>query len=673
MDVPEPSSMINQWVRRRACLNCTSAKVKCTSVSLETESCRRCERLGRTCIYTEPSSQTRRNRQEPSSAKRLEEKVQLLSTQVATLTQHVYSNSVQGPQSNRSTTDILYSSLSSPNDRISGSHSASSGSLPRSRDVHNNSLANVVLRDIGGLVSEDRKLEIFRRDFINYFPFVVVPPTVSVEALQHDNPFLFLCIMAVTSSEDPILQRRLGNEIKKHICDRLVMGHEASMDLLQGLLVFVAWYQYFCVPGKHQYFLMLQLCINMCHELRLDLNENGKKGLETAQIQGRARNPADMRALLGTYCLSSTLSMVLRKRTIMHYTSYMEDCCASLSLGKDVPSDQLIMPYVEIQVLQRKISDAFCYHDISTCDIRGGRALQIVVDSFSREVDRLKKGIGATNKNTILVQHLHFLQVWIYEVALYNKLWQSTFVPARLTQPENNISIQFSMQRTNMLWQLVAATHSFHNWCLAVENAELLNFPFSWWTELSYVFIVQVKTVFLDSETGITGQEQMNSRQQAESLEADFKRAAEKEVMIPHMLDMYMGKLATVTTQVVDDDGDKDMVYSFTAMLKGIQSGYESRIGAENRPAPGQFEMRQEQSSLSQLPYSEVRSTEMHGSMPPAVSTNHVELEIGDPHGSSAGQLNLQFNLAQPGFDDFFWDTMMNEFSFFMPQNNPSL
>lgn len=359
----------------------------------------------------------------------------------------------------------------------------------------------------------------------------------------------------------------------------------------------------------------------------------------------------------------------------MHYTSYMKDCCTSLSLGREIPSDQLIMPYVEIQVLQRKISDTFCYHDISTCDIRGGHAIQVTVDSFSREVDRLKKSLGSTNRNTILVQHVHFLEVWIHEIALYNKLWQSTLVPTRFTQQENNLSCQFPMQRTNMLWQLVAATRSFHNWCLSVENAELLHFPFSWWTELSYVFIVQVKTVFLDSETDFTEQEQMNSLEhhQAESLEADFRRAAEKEVMITDMLEMYMGKLAPVSTQVVDDDGDKDMVYSFRAMLKGIQSGYESRIGAENRPAPGQFEMQQEQSSFSQLPDPGFRSTDMHGSMPPAFNANHIELEIGDPHSSSAGQLNLQFNSTQPEFDDFFWDTMMNEFSFFTPQNGPSL
>src|ERR1700743_3491300 len=136
--------------------------------------------------------------------------------------------------------------------------------------------------------------------------------------------------------------------------------------------------------------------------------------------------------------------MVLRKRTIMHYTSYMEECCTSLSRLRDVPSDELIAAFVQVQVRQRKISDAFCYHDMSTCDIRGERALQITVESFSREIDGLKKNIGPTIRNPLLVQHLHFLEVWNHEVALYNELWQSPFVPARSSQPETSHSNQLS-------------------------------------------------------------------------------------------------------------------------------------------------------------------------------------------------------------------------------------
>ncbi|KAK6533657.1 hypothetical protein TWF694_002590 [Orbilia ellipsospora] len=664
MEVAEPSSMINPRVRRRACLSCTSAKVKCTYAALGAESCERCERLGKACVYAEPSSKARRNLREASSTKRLEEKVELLSTQVAALTQHIHSTAFQEPRNNLPTTEIIYSSFSSSRDRISGSHLAPSESLSKSREVHNDSLTNVVLHDLGGPAAADRRLETFRREFVKYFPFVVVPLTISSEALRYDNPFLFLCIMAVTSFEDPILQRRLGREIKKQICDRLVMGLEVSMDLLQGLLVFVNWYQYFCTPGKHQYFLMLQLCVNLCHELRLDVNEKGKRGLEEAQTQRKMRNPAEMRALLGTYCLSSILSMMLRKRTTMHYTSYMEDCCTSLSRLRDFPSDQLIAPFVEIQVLQRKISDAFCYHDIPTCEIRGQHAIQITVDSFFREIDGLKKDIGSTNRNAILVQHLHFLEVWVHEVALYNELWQSLSVSVRLTQPETSRSIQLSMQRTNMLWQLVAATVSFHDWCLSLENAEIFHFPFSWWAELSYVVIVQVRTVFLDYGASIIGKEQIE-----ESLEAGFRRAAERELIIPRMLDEYMRRLATMTTHHVDDDGDRDMVYNYGVLLKSIQSGYESRMRPENRPAPGQFEMRQKHPSLSQLSHPEVGSADIQGSVPPSVSTNYVELETGDPHISSASQLDLQFDLGDTVFDEFTWDTIMDDLSVFTPQN----
>ncbi|KAH8688682.1 hypothetical protein BGW36DRAFT_78993 [Talaromyces proteolyticus] len=66
MDVPEPSSMMNLRLRRRACLSCTGAKVKCTSSSLGAESCGRCERLGKECVYAEPSSGARTNRREAS-------------------------------------------------------------------------------------------------------------------------------------------------------------------------------------------------------------------------------------------------------------------------------------------------------------------------------------------------------------------------------------------------------------------------------------------------------------------------------------------------------------------------------------------------------------------------------------------------------------------------------
>lgn len=175
----------------------------------------------------------------------------------------------------------------------------------RPKPVPKDSLIDVFHNGLLTFETANRRLDVFREDFTHYFPFVVVPPTTGLDSLRRDKPFLLLAIMAVTSFEDPPLQRKLGQEIKRQICDRMIMGHETSMDLLQGLLVFIAWYQYFCLPGKHQYFLMLQLSIAMCHELRLDLDDKGKASIEIGKSRSRTRSSAEMRALLGVYCLSS--------------------------------------------------------------------------------------------------------------------------------------------------------------------------------------------------------------------------------------------------------------------------------------------------------------------------------------------------------------------------------
>ncbi len=127
--------------------------------------------------------------------------MELLTAQVANLTQNIHSASFQGPQSNRPTNETVDSSFSTSHDRIHGSQFASPGSLPRSREIPNNSSTNLALHDSAGLAAADRRLERFRRSFVDYFPFVVVSPTVSVEALRYNNPFLFLCIMAPSTAK----------------------------------------------------------------------------------------------------------------------------------------------------------------------------------------------------------------------------------------------------------------------------------------------------------------------------------------------------------------------------------------------------------------------------------------------------------------------------------------
>lgn len=84
-------------------------------------------------------------------------------------------------------------------------------------------------------------VDIFKTDMMLYFPFVVISPQVTASDLRQQKPFLFLAVLASAAYSKMPLQRLLGKEMKKVIASRMVMHGEVSFELLQGILVFLAW------------------------------------------------------------------------------------------------------------------------------------------------------------------------------------------------------------------------------------------------------------------------------------------------------------------------------------------------------------------------------------------------------------------------------------------------
>lgn len=74
-----------------------------------------------------------------------------------------------------------------------------------------------------------------------HFPFVVIPSIAGVFQFRKDHPFLFRACIAAASHTDPPLQMRLGEDLLKYVGERMLLCTEKSLDLLQGLLVVIAW------------------------------------------------------------------------------------------------------------------------------------------------------------------------------------------------------------------------------------------------------------------------------------------------------------------------------------------------------------------------------------------------------------------------------------------------
>lgn len=149
-------------------------------------------------------------------------------------------------------------------DLLGGRASSSAGNSlsPEPQPVSSSNLNEDVID--AGLVSAaqaDVLVEIFKMRMTPHFPFVVVPAHVSAAQLRIERPFLFLAVLAVTSFDDISVQRQLGQRLKQAVSERILSIGALTFDVLQGLLVYLAW----CVHPSISRSLMLTRCRSHYH------------------------------------------------------------------------------------------------------------------------------------------------------------------------------------------------------------------------------------------------------------------------------------------------------------------------------------------------------------------------------------------------------------------------
>ena len=78
------------------------------------------------------------------------------------------------------------------------------------------------------------------RGWLTYFPFLTIPQSQTAALLRQEKPFLWMCIMNITTMSVPQMTI-LKETVREAVGKRVVLDYERSMDLLQGLIVYLAW------------------------------------------------------------------------------------------------------------------------------------------------------------------------------------------------------------------------------------------------------------------------------------------------------------------------------------------------------------------------------------------------------------------------------------------------
>lgn len=85
-------------------------------------------------------------------------------------------------------------------------------------------------------------LDFFKTRMAPHFPFVMISDSVTIQGLVQDKPTLCVAVLAASCHEDRRLQRELGKLFHEIVVVKMIKGPFATLDMLQGLLVHLAWY-----------------------------------------------------------------------------------------------------------------------------------------------------------------------------------------------------------------------------------------------------------------------------------------------------------------------------------------------------------------------------------------------------------------------------------------------
>lgn len=113
---------------------------------------------------------------------------------------------------------------------------------PSSLSNQSHPISDIWRQPLFDMASAESLLDTFK-SMVNYLPFIVFPDDSPISYLATTKPFILLSILTVASGSKMVQKHALyDDEFRKALGLKYVSGGERSLELLQGLLIYCAWY-----------------------------------------------------------------------------------------------------------------------------------------------------------------------------------------------------------------------------------------------------------------------------------------------------------------------------------------------------------------------------------------------------------------------------------------------
>ncbi|KAK4937644.1 hypothetical protein LTR10_021790 [Elasticomyces elasticus] len=301
--------------------------------------------------------------------------------------------------------------------------STSSKSTPYS----NNSLEPVLRPDLEPSPEEaELRLNTFRDDYVEYFPFIAISPSLTVHEMRQQRPILWMSIMTVTSphSTEQIL---LSGEMRAIIGKEAFVQGTRNMDFLLAVLVYASWDRRFCF-GKPVLISLVQLAIAIVYDLGLDKTSSEDPAMAVAyNLKGANKPPhisrvptlEERRALLAVFMLSSNSTRTFGRGSAMRWTAYLNECLRMLETEKEFDSDATLVQLVKLRLISDRTRDLPGPSADGEVDLAAKVPTDFYLKSLEAHLRDFKSSIPSDLSNkTILLMELYMTDFSIHEVGL---------------------------------------------------------------------------------------------------------------------------------------------------------------------------------------------------------------------------------------------------------------
>ncbi|RYC91286.1 hypothetical protein BFJ63_vAg5874 [Fusarium oxysporum f. sp. narcissi] len=453
--------------------------------------------------------------------------------------------------------------------------------LPLPRGLRLHGTVDVVDRGFLSLTEAQILLDNYRTKAVQHFPFVPISSGTTVASLRADKPFLFMCIMATMKFDNCTIQRQIGEEIRNQAHQRVLMQSESTLEILQGLLVYLAWYQYFFISyEKQQIVPIAQLCVSLVQNLGLDQNpDNMRRKVdlgpdETAPGRKAARSAEQLRALLGTYCTASWVSIKFRTRGALPYTGYIKQSWELLLANTEYPSDLMIPHFVRISEFCRRICDTFGYDDLENSGMRGEFVSAMALQTLNSESTLLKASIPPDLQNNLaIIMEVYLLDTLLGEVSLHDDFWdsKSTSNFSITNNPSSSTST-----RASILFHLIRSCKSLNDAVIAYPDEELWYITFYTTAKICRSLLCLSNASKISSEIfRETGLALCNAPFMAISSPVHDAMTVERVADLKGEAKRLQGKFKNLSSQVQRIGKEEDIMLGFSSMIWAVAAAYE--------------------------------------------------------------------------------------------------